>query len=108
MCCVVIKHSKRHESEEQERYDAKYDSNLDQTFPLPFDILFAFQTNSSLIKVGVDVGGILKQSLSKALEVYYPLAGRLKVGRWWSIATLRAASHFPTSIWETSPRLIAH
>ncbi|KAL8512949.1 hypothetical protein ACS0TY_019202 [Phlomoides rotata] len=53
-------------------------SNLDQALLLPFDILFAFQTNNSLFNV--DVGGILKESLSKALEVYYPLAGRLKMG----------------------------
>ncbi|KAH6788674.1 hypothetical protein C2S51_003680 [Perilla frutescens var. frutescens] len=52
-------------------------SNLDQTFPYPIEIVFAFKKNSS--DINVDVAQVLKQSLGKALEMYYPLVGGVDV-----------------------------
>ncbi|KAH6788673.1 hypothetical protein C2S51_003679 [Perilla frutescens var. frutescens] len=51
-------------------------SNLDQTVPYPIEVIFLFQTEN----YNVNVGEVLKQSLKKVLEEYYPLAGRLKMG----------------------------
>ncbi|KAH6780962.1 hypothetical protein C2S52_012199 [Perilla frutescens var. hirtella] len=52
-------------------------SNLDQTFPYPIEIVFAFKKNSN--NINVDVAKVLKQSLAQVLEVYYPLVGGVDV-----------------------------
>ncbi|KAI3457667.1 hypothetical protein Pfo_014330 [Paulownia fortunei] len=48
-------------------------SNLDQTIPFPIEVVFAFERNST----NIEVGEVLKQSLGKVLDEYYPLAGGL-------------------------------
>lgn len=50
-------------------------SNLDQTMPNTIEIVMAFEKTKHN-----DVGKILKESLGKALEEYYPLNGRVIVG----------------------------
>ncbi|KAL3849313.1 hypothetical protein ACJIZ3_011195 [Penstemon smallii] len=50
-------------------------SNLDQTFPYPIEILFAFEKVNNTI----NCVEILKESLSKALDEFYPLAWKVDV-----------------------------
>ncbi|CAA3015432.1 omega-hydroxypalmitate O-feruloyl transferase [Olea europaea subsp. europaea] len=49
-------------------------SNLDQTFPYPIEIVFAFNGNGTNIN---NPSEILKTSLAKILQVLYPFAGCL-------------------------------
>lgn len=52
-------------------------SNLDQIVPYIIEVIMTYKIKTSYED---DVGKILKESLRKVLEEYYPLAGRVKVG----------------------------
>lgn len=53
-------------------------SNLDQTFPYPIEIVFAYENNNGTNN-NIDVSDILKKSLGKVLQDFYPLEGGMDV-----------------------------
>ncbi|KAL8477273.1 hypothetical protein ACS0TY_029531 [Phlomoides rotata] len=54
-------------------------SNLDQIVPYIIEVIVAYK-NTRYHKVEVDACMILKESLGKVLEEYYPLVGRVELG----------------------------